>query len=1146
MYNTTTFKSTKALKELIKEFIECLELATEKEPLFIFLDAVDQLLEAENAFHKGLLPNKIPEYVHFVISTSDKSQLALETLKTQPPHSNLIELSPMSRQEGYVLLDKWLKNDGRKLQDEQYNEVLNKFEQEGLPLYLKIIFGEARLWHSYDRVVILGSNIDSVLNNLLIRLSHSSNHGELIVSRSMGYLTAAKNGLTEDEMLDILSNDLELYEDFIKTMFHVPVDLLSCAKKHLNNKGVNDTELEVWFMDMRNDHKQLQDFISLVFREKKGPHLPMILWIRLYHDLEPYLTEHADNDTSLLNFYHPMIGKAISALVGKRHRDLADYFVNLQNWVNKEKRTKPNIRKMAELPYQQTYAEMWKELEKTICDLDFVEAKCSAGMAYDLVSDYTLLGIGRTQPGLPFQTAWLWKSNFRVQCIFCLTWHLVKEEELGQMVRCPGCNREMKLNEFVTEGEWHSSNLQGKVEKTVRKKQPEFPQSMLEFSDFVFSQAHLLSEYPQITFQQAANYPDKTAPAQAAKNSQKLGEESFSWFEIVNKPQQIGQDIMTLRGHQDDVVRCGFSPDGKLIVSASRDATLRVWDSLTGRELSMLEGHSKDVVDFVYLPMVDRIVSASWDSTLRLWNSVTGELLNTLVGHGKEVFTVAYSPEGKLIASGSLDNTVRLWNVQTGKKVGVLYGHNKSVVCCCFSPQGDRVVTGSWDNTLKLWKVIAGEENKELATLDKHKDRVRACDFSPDGTMLVSASADKTLILWDAHTGKKLKILEGHTERVNVCKFSPNGKYVVSVADDHIVQLWPIHSHSKNSINLGKGNSNTVSFSPDGKYISDGFKVWLVDNVDEVIQLTGHHGHVKDCAWSPDGCRLVSASRDGTLIVWDVYFQANIRKIKDSQTSDPIFRKWTRKKQPTVEHPHQTIWHQKYLGFLSSTPKITIEPMSDRFIPDVLGKGEWCKDEESIVYATEGAVLVMDTFLSGQIAAFPWYLENRHLCSCSPDGKRYVKPCREGLFDLQTGTKVCHLPAWKAGEQAPGKEYELITFSPDGTRLARYVINANHEKPPMFVLTTSDKLSAYDKLNNWRDAVLLWNVQTGNGLGLVRKGVESLLLYVLNEEKKIEKHKQWGRINALEFSPDGQFLLTIKDGDTESELRLWNLQTSTM
>jgi hypothetical protein len=255
----------------------------------------------------------------------------------------------MPVEEGGELLEVWLTEAGRTLQAPQKDEVLRKFalsatsqgntQEEttthGLPLYLKLAFEEARRWKSYTPAVNLAPAIAGIINQLFTRLSQDSSHGAVIVSRSLGYLSAAKNGLSEDEMLDLLSLDEEVRSDFKSRAKHTPPE----------------------------------------------DRLPVIVWSRFYFDLEPYLTERSADGASLLGFYHRQLREVAEAEFlsaeskAKRHAHIAAYFAH-QDLFEPQKKT-PNIRKLSELPYQQTYGEKWNELHATLTDFDFLEAKCT-------------------------------------------------------------------------------------------------------------------------------------------------------------------------------------------------------------------------------------------------------------------------------------------------------------------------------------------------------------------------------------------------------------------------------------------------------------------------------------------------------------------------------------------------------------------------------------------------------------------------------------------------------------------------------------------------------------------------------------------------------------------------------------------------
>jgi serine/threonine protein kinase len=170
------------------------------------------------------------------------------------------------------------------------------------------------------------------------------------------------------------------------------------------------------------------------------------------------------------------------------------------------------------------------------------------------------------------------------------------------------------------------------------------------------------------------------------------------------------QSIMTLRGHTREVRSVAFSPDGKRIVSGSRDTTIKVWDAGSDRVLMTLEGHEETVNSVAFSPDGRWIVSGSDDMTVKVWDAESGRMQINLVGHEGTVSSVVFSPDGRYVASGSADATIRIWDAVTGELIRPpLQPMRIGVASVAFSPDGGRIVSCS-PNTIQVWDTESGSE----------------------------------------------------------------------------------------------------------------------------------------------------------------------------------------------------------------------------------------------------------------------------------------------------------------------------------------------------------------------------------------------------------------------------------------------------
>ena len=296
--------------------------------------------------------------------------------------------------------------------------------------------------------------------------------------------------------------------------------------------------------------------------------------------------------------------------------------------------------------------------------------------------------------------------------------------------------------------------------------------------------------------------------------------------------------------HDDDVETVAFSPDGKYIVSGSRDNTARIWDVSTGKEIYQIKFDAW-VLCVAFSPNGKYIVAGSQDRTVRVWEAISGKEIFRL-SFDQSVVATAFSPDGKFVVAGSYDKTVRVLDAMNGKEVARVTHNNEFVTTVAFGLNGEYVVSGT-TNDVKVWEAQSG---KEIF----HLNDVTAFSVSKNGKYIVSGNADKTLRVWELPNGKEITRIPMNDLATNVA-IDPNGEYVVAGIGSGIEYAWRVSDGKE----FGIINDNTVAkslaFSPDGKYMlsTDLMSVayiWEISSGAKIIQFDGNY---HSAAFSPDG-----------------------------------------------------------------------------------------------------------------------------------------------------------------------------------------------------------------------------------------------------------------------------------------------------
>ena len=259
-----------------------------------------------------------------------------------------------------------------------------------------------------------------------------------------------------------------------------------------------------------------------------------------------------------------------------------------------------------------------------------------------------------------------------------------------------------------------------------------------------------------------------------------------------------------------------FSADGSLVVTTC-DTGANVWDAETGKLIC--EPIRDERVDCAaFSPDGKRLVTATLNGSLRIWNSRSGKPLSDPIQLAKPVAAVCVSPiDGRLVAAACGDGTAFLWDTVSETQIGPLRGHTRRLSDCEFSPDGKRLITGSYDGTARVWDVETG---RFLFSSQSHSRPVRDVEFSPDGNLFVTASLDGTAQLWNAASGDRHGLPLRHDNVVYKARFSPDGQRIATVSFDGSARLWdtkwglPLSEPLRHDNRLG-----SAVFSPDGRQL---------------------------------------------------------------------------------------------------------------------------------------------------------------------------------------------------------------------------------------------------------------------------------------------------------------------------------------
>jgi WD40 repeat protein len=700
--------------ELTLRFQNLIRQVIPARPLTLYIDALDQFDPADPASELTWLPTELPAGCRIVLSSIDVPQALASGLQ--------ISVTGLSIDEACRTLDIWFDGVKRTLQDDQRIKLAKCIESCRLPLYLKLVFEEVRLWKSFDPAdqCVAGPDLPSIVRQLFARLSEPANHGSTLVNNALGLLTAARHGLTEDEMLALLAGNDEVWTEFVRKARHDLPQSMSGEAGRSRRK------------------------------------IPVVVWSRLYLDLEPYLSERVVPGGTTIGFYHRSLAEGFPTSVA-HHLALARYYL-MSGGTATQNAT--GYRRLYELPFQLTAASLFPELRDTLTDPFFIGAKCKADLTSDLIADFdrALRDVGGADSDEETRLAGLRRY------VDALLGVLATGGD-PSTVRVPAADRDAVRGTMTADGA------------------PGIPLALKAWAHFVDTNTDRLTggESPaQVAYNSTGSGP----VANDFRTPGRIDMSSTPWFRRLNRTRLAAEPV--LRRVMDcksstSFARGSLSATPDLNRAVSMGSRTIVWNPRTGQILRELPASC-----LVCLSANGRTAILRPDQfnnhTLEVWDVESWQLRGKLLGHTQPPNLVAITPDGEYAVSyaghastGEPDRGLRLWLVDSGRCLRVIDGPLKPITSLAISANGHFTLSRS-DGQLILWDLQGGQKVREMSTpgdcgsIAASADmRVSACSLSDGG------QSGGRLQVWDVAQGVLLHEVIYWSEIPGPVAMSPDG-----------------------------------------------------------------------------------------------------------------------------------------------------------------------------------------------------------------------------------------------------------------------------------------------------------------------------------------------------------------------------------